>query len=142
MSLGSIESIGNAVHNYYFGGYNNTLSNNLAIGAVASGCSLVYAAVTYANAHIVGVEKPKGMVLGSIGLGFTMPIMSLVTAAAFRSNAFAGIAAAAMQLGVGVWSFKKASEWTEHPVTYTEMATTALLGAAEVVIPVSILLKR
>lgn len=144
MGLGSIESIGNAVHKYYFGNLNTNLTNLTATFAAAtriSGVALGISALTYVNARIAGVKNPKGMILGTLGLGFTMPVMSLVTTAAFRSNTFAGLASGALQLGLGLWSFKQASAWSGHPVTYTEMATTTLIATAEVAIPIAICLK-
>lgn len=81
MSLGSIESIGNAIHNYYFGRESmEHLSSRLVTAAGISAVSLVCAGATYVNATLVRVKNPKGMILGSLGLGFSMPIMSLVTA--------------------------------------------------------------
>lgn len=125
------------IHSY---GYNN--NQYLVWGAIGSAAGLVGSGVTYANAHLAGVARPKGMVLGSIGLAFSMPIMNLVTQSAFRSNTFAGVVAGAVQLGVGLWSFKKAAEWAEQPVSYTEIATTALVGATQLAVGMAIVYNK
>ena len=122
--------------------YANNNNQYLVWSAVGSVAGLVGSGITYANAHLAGVARPKGMVLGSIGLTFSMPIMSLVTQSAFRSNVFAGVVAGAVQLGVGLWSLKKASEWAEQPVTYTEIAMTALVGATELAVGVAIVYNK
>jgi hypothetical protein len=117
-----------AVYKYFFG----DLDSRLLFGGMVAGAGVIATAVTYGNARFLGVKNPKGIVVGVAGFVCTMPIISLATEVAQRSIRFSNTVAIGLQVGVGILSVKKFSEWAQQPLTYKEIVASAMLTTAEV----------